>query len=142
MKLENLKKVFLLETMGWFGNMILLSMVYRSSILSSPFLLTIPFQLSSCLPGQHHAEPPLLVDDFHPQPGQHWRNRKRGKLQTQEQRIEKERIDDSYFGDSRCTHLGTWKHGLTFHILVVWEEYILANNPFPTVQLSFSLVLG
>ena len=49
--------------------------------------------------------------------------KKKGKLQTQGQRIEKEWMDDSYFGDFRCTHLGIWKHGLNSDALVVWEEY-------------------
>ena len=100
-------------------------------MLSSPFLLTTPFQPSSCLPNQHHTEPSLLIIrssnlitvDGHPQPSKHQRNRKRGKLQKQGHRIEKERIEDSYFGDSRHTHSGTWKHGLNSNALVVWEEY-------------------
>ena len=63
------------------------------------------------------------VDDHHPLPGKHWRSRKKGKLQQQEQGIEKERTNDAYFGDSRCTYLSTWKHGLNSDALVVWEEY-------------------
>ena len=98
LRLENLKKVFLLKTMGWFGNMILLSMVDGSSMLSSPFLLTTLFQLSSYLPGQHLTEPSpsvvsssnlTTIDDPYPQPSKHWRKRKRGKLQKQKQIIEK-----------------------------------------------------
>ena len=44
-------------------------------------------------------------------------------MQKQGQRIGKERTDDSYFGDSRCIHLSTWKHRLNSNALVVWEEY-------------------
>ena len=35
----------------------------------------------------------------------------------------KEKTDDSYFGDSRCTHSSTWTHGLNSNALVIWEEY-------------------
>ena len=112
--------------------MTLLSIVYRSSIPSSPFLLIAPFQLSSCLPGQHHTEPPLpvarssiltTVDEHHPQPSKHWRCRKRWKSQKQRQEIGGEMAADSYFGDLRHIHSGTWKHGLHSDAQVVWEEY-------------------
>ena len=99
---------------------------------SSPFLLITPFQLSSYLLDQHHTEPPLpvarppdltTVDHHHPQPSKYWRHKKKWKSQKQGQRIREERTDNSYFEDTRHTHLSTWKHGLNSNTLVVWEEY-------------------
>ena len=104
-----------------YGNMTLLSMVFKSLMLSSPFLWITPSLTYSYPSDPHHTEllSPVAglshlatLDACHPKPRRYY---KKGK--------EKDTQAQGYYGNKERTQTSIWKHGLDSRDLVAWDGY-------------------